>query len=90
MPTIRHAPNEDINRPGTQRAWVCVSLPGWIVGGREVGISLIRETGGISVSEHQPRVATEQVDVRDFCIRLIGVMGMVAVALVLLLAVQPS
>jgi hypothetical protein len=49
-------------------------------------------TGGNSVSEHQPRAATvtEQVNVRDFCIRLLGVMGMVAVALALLLAVQPS
>jgi hypothetical protein len=40
------------------------------------------------VSEHQPQAATDQLNVRDFCIRLAGVMGMVAAALALLLVVQ--
>ena len=40
------------------------------------------------MSEHQPQVATTGIDVRDFCIRLIGVMGMVGAAFALLLMVQ--
>lgn len=67
-------------------------LSGQLSRGSEMGISRNRVEGGISVPEHQlvTAAATEQVNVRDFCVRLISVMSMVAAALALLLAVQPS